>query len=262
MSVIKTKTLDRKIAFISAPELASGDENLNIFSVLLDSSWQFGNAEYFVNFFTTDEKEGIIKKLDVQNNLGICSVPNKTLEKHGNFYFGIFAQTPEGTIKTSAVTPYRIIKGIETMATGDDYISLLTLKNKFIMLINSNTNGLLLNNEMDFEDEIDPTFTNYMSGLHAVVSDYSVFLDAVYSLIQRYINPDFEKATDFDFAPLIYYIILSEYLRNSVSQASFDSISDELDVSNDQLEQKSQTLENIKSIYEIFYIGDETNSNT
>lgn len=269
LSVIKAKTLDRKIAFISAPELVSGDENLNIFTVLLDSSWQFANAEYFINFFTTDEKEGIIKKLDVQNSLGVCTVPNKTLEKYGNFSFGIFAQTPDGTVKTSAVTQYRIQKGIETLASGRDNISLLTLKNQFIKLINSNTNGSLLSAEMDFENEIDPTFTNYMSDLHSVVSDYSSFLEAEYLLIQQYINPDFERMNDSAFAPLIYYIVLSEYLRNSVSQASFDSVSDELDVSNGQieqlqaqLEQKEQITDNIKSIYENFYIGVETNGNT
>ncbi|MBQ7596938.1 MAG: hypothetical protein IJU45_09765, partial [Clostridia bacterium] len=164
---------------------------------------------------------------------------------------------------------YRIQKGIETLASGRDIMSLLALKNKFIMLINSNTIVSLLSADMDFENEIDPTFTNYMSGLHATVSDYSSFLDAIYFLIQNYINPDFERMNDSDFAPLIYYIVLNEYLRNSVTQASFDSISDELDISNGQieqlqaqLEQKEQTINNIKSIYEDLYIRGETNGNT
>ena len=269
MSVIKTKTLDSKIAFISAPEITSGDENVNRITVLLDETWQIQDAEYFINFFTEDEKQGIINKLDVQENIGVCGIPNKVLERQGSFFFGLFAKAPDGRIKTSAVVQYRVGKGIDTQAGGKDIISLLALKNKFIQLINANTASGLLSPDMDFDNEIDPTFTNYMARIHTVESDYISYVDSYYNLICEFLEPDFEKIDDYSWAPLVYYFILYEYISGSVSQASYDSISEELDVSNNtiqtlqaELEMKNQTINSIQSVYENFYIGGALNGNT
>ena len=140
MSVIKTKTLDRNIIFISAPEITSGDENNNTIAILLDSSWMIQDAEYYITFFTTDEEDGIIKKLDVQDRLCVCSVPDKTVANEGSFYFGLFAKAPDGTVKTSAIASYAVHKGIITDSEGEDTLSMLAMKNKFISLINISYN--------------------------------------------------------------------------------------------------------------------------
>lgn len=269
LSVIKAKTLDRRIVFVSAPEITSGDENLNIFALLLDPSWQIQDAEYFINFFTSNEKEGTVKKLDIQDRLGICVIPNKVVEKEGSFYLGLYAKAPDGMVKTSAIAQYRVGKGIETGSTVQDIMSMITLKNKFISLINANTSSSLLSPEMDFDNEIDPIFTNFMSRLHAITSDYNAFLDSIFYLIHRFINDEAEAISDITFAPITYYIVLFEYLKNSVPKVSYDSVNDELDISNEQneqlqaeLDQKTQTLDNLISLFVNLYIGGDTNSNS
>ena len=229
LSVIKTKTLDRNIIFISAPEITSGDENNNTIAILLDSSWMIQDAEYFITFFTTDEEDGIIKKLDVQDRLCVCSVPDKAVKNEGSFYFGLFAKAPDGTVKTSAIASYAVRKGIITDSQGEDTLSMLAMKNKFIDLINSNTYDTLLSPEMDFDNEIDPTFTNYMSNLHLADYKYTSIVDSLFEIIKKFIDTDAEKIDDPDFAPLIYYLIVYEYVKNASSQVSSDSAGDDLD---------------------------------
>ena len=89
------------------------------------------------------------------------------------------------------------------------------------------------------------------------------------NLICEFLEPDFEKIDDYSWAPLVYYFILYEYISGSVSQASYDSISEELDISNNtiqtlqaELEMKNQTINSIQSVYENFYIGGALNGNT
>ena len=270
MSIIKAKTEDRNIVLISDPELTSGDENLDVLAIRLDSSWLLSKADYYINFFLSDESEGIIKEAEKVSNICACAIPNKMFEREGSFYFGIFAKTPDGIVKTSKMVEYRVKKGIATSADGVDIMTLAELKSKFIRMINANTFFGMLDEEMDFDNEIEPTYCSYMNTMYAVLSDYQSFVNDIFKIIKKYIYPDIEPLNNnITLAAIIYTVLLQDYFENSVSRASFDSVNDELTELNlqkqqllEELNQKDRTLDNIKNIFERLYIGGAANGNS
>lgn len=221
MSRIKTITNDSRLIIATRPEITSGSRNVNEISVVLDKTWRFDSAEYFVNFYTDDEENGMIRRLVLSGSTGSCIIPYHITEKEGFFHFGIFAKADEDIIKTSEVTAYEIKKGIGTQAKGDEHETLVELRRFFIDLINANSRLPVLDYSMRLED-IDMTYTTFMSQIQSTLSNLGEFSDALYSIIRQYVNPELERISDSSMAYIFYFAELENYFQNA-SDIQFNS---------------------------------------
>ncbi len=226
LSRIKTVTNDSRLIIITRPEITSGSRNVNEISVVLDKTWNFDSAEYFVNFYTDDETNGMIRRLVFSGSTGSCVIPYYITEKEGFFHFGIFAKADDDIIKTSEVAAYEVRKGINTHAEGNEHETFKELRKLFIDLINANCRAPVLDYSMRFED-IDMSYTNFMSQVNSTLGNLNEFTEALYSVVKEYINPDLERISDSSMAYIFYFAELENYLREN-ADINLDSVMNDI----------------------------------
>lgn len=224
MSKIKAVTNGNKLIIKARPLITSGSRNADELSVVFDKSWDFDSALYYVNFYTSDDNDGIIRRLDVSGNTGTCMLPEYITREDGYFHFGVFARADSDIVKTSETVGYVVEKGVCTAPSGDEHDTLRELRKRFIDLINSNVHTVSLDYGMRFED-IDMTFTSGMSDIYGTFQLYSSYASGLFRLVQEYINPDITEFEDDDMTFLMCFVELEDYLRNS-SQIGTDSYDD------------------------------------
>lgn len=232
MSRIKAITNDKKLIITSRPVLTSGSRNVDEFCVVFDKTWNFDNANYFVNFFIDSETSGVIRRLTVSGKVGTCDIPEYITQKDGFFHIGVFAKADDDVIKTSDIVGYEVKKGICAESDAGERYSVFEIKKQFIDMINDAIFGSALTYDMEF-DNIDLNFSDYISSMYSALATGSSFIDSLYDIIKEYIDSDYEKQTDNSTAYVMYMSTLQEYLENIVPKAQFDSVSDELEAVSD-----------------------------
>lgn len=226
LSKIKAVTKDKRLIITSRPVITSGSKNVDELSVVFDKTWDFDSAEYFVNFFIDDDKNGVIRHLSVSGNVGRCEIPIYITRNEGFFHFGVFARADGDIIKTSDIVGYEVKRGICVEPNGDEHDTLAELKKRFIDMINREIPLSTLYYEMRFED-IELNFSEYMQQLFLALQNYGVSSDSLYNIIKNNIDPDIEKLNDPTDAFIAYSMIIEEYFRESVPMIEFDSVNDE-----------------------------------
>lgn len=225
MSKIKTVTNDKKLIITSRPPITSGSRNVDELSVVFDKTWDYDEALYYVNFYTDDENDGVIRRLDMSGNTGTCSLPEYITREDGFFHFGVFAKADDDIVKTSDVVGYEVKKGACIAPTGDEHDTVSEIRRRFIDLLNANVQGISLNYGMRFED-IDMTFTTRMSELYSTLQTYISFASGLFTLVREYINPDVIEIDDPTMQFLACFVELENYLRDN-SSMSPDSVGDD-----------------------------------
>lgn len=228
LSRIKAVTNDKKLIITSRPIITSGSKNVDTLAVVLDKTWNFTTADYYVNFFIDSDTNGVIRKLSVTGNVGTCDVPIYITRNEGFFHFGVFAKANDDVIKTSDIAGYEVKKGICVEPEGDEHDTLAELKKRFVDMINSAIFGISLQYDMRFED-IDLNFSDCISALYSSQATCNSFINSLYEIIKEFIDADYQKEDDPSSAYITYLSTIRDYLEDNVSRAQYNSVSDELE---------------------------------
>lgn len=108
MSKIDISCIDQTLILNSAPEITSGDVNVDVVQFTLDDSWNEFTSK--IAIFYRDVKSVYQQVID-KNNCAI--IPREVLDKKAKIYIGIFGANGD-KIKTSSIITYNIGKGAIT----------------------------------------------------------------------------------------------------------------------------------------------------
>ena len=226
MSKIRAVTNDNRLIITARPTITSGSRNIDELSVVFDKSWEFDSAFYYVNFYIDDDEDGIIRRFNVSGNVGRCTIPDYITAHDGFFHFGVFAKAGSDIVKTSDIAAYEIEKGICVDPDGDEHDTVNGLRRRFIDLLNANmTTGNIPYNAR-FE-QIDATFTTYMSELYGSLSGGSELYDALYTLVKENVNPNLERYPDDAMLLVSCFAELENYFENGSGSFDYDSADSE-----------------------------------
>lgn len=232
MSTIKAVTNDKKLVITSRPVITSGSKNVDKLAVVLDRTWNFLSADYYVNFYIDSDTNGVIRKLSVSGNVGTCDIPIYVTKEEGFFHFGVFARADGNVIKTSDIAGYEVKKGICVEPVGDEHDTLAEQKKRIVDMINNAIVGSALNYNMRLED-IELNFSEYIEALYSTQSYSSDFTESLYEIITDYIDPNYEQYDEISTAYVMYLSTIRDYLDENVSRAQYDSVSEELETLTD-----------------------------
>lgn len=230
MSKIRAVTNDNRLIITARPTITSGSRNIDELSVVFDKSWEFDSVYYFVNFFIDDDEDGVIRRFDVTGNVGRCDIPDYITAHDGFFHFGVFAKAGSDIVKTSDIAAYEIEKGICIAPDGDEHETAYGLKRRFIDLLNANMNSSSIPYNARFED-IDITFTTYMSELYGGLGSDSVVCDALFDLVKNNVNPNMIKLDDSSMIIMSCFAELENYFENGGGSFGYDSA----DIENEEI---------------------------
>ncbi len=226
MSKIKAVARDKKLIITSRPVLTSGSKNIDGFSVVFDKTWNFDSADYYVNFFIDDDKNGVIRHLDVSGNVGRCDIPFYITRNEGFFHFGVFAKADGDIVKTSDIVGYEVKRGICVEPDGDEHDTVTEIKKLFIDMINNNIYGGVLTYDMRFED-IELNFCEYINAFSEDMIIVGNLNESFYDVIKTHINSDIQRISAPKDALASYISVLREYFDEDSLQIEFNSINDE-----------------------------------
>ena len=245
MSKIKIKANDSTLTVTARPVITSGCKNLNTVSVILDKTWLFDDARYYFNFYREDDTHGIIREMEISGNTGECVIPFGAAEKEGFFHFGIFSKTEQGDIiKASEPIAYEVKKGISTESLGELNEYAFEVKRRLIRLMNANSSGLNLNENMSYDD-IDMNYTSYMNEKNAAVSVCTNSIAQLGTMIKEYVNPDLLDFGDILSSSVIYLSELNDYLINQEQEIGTDA-SEEINLF---LSEENNILQSLYTLY-------------
>ena len=222
MSRIRAVTNDNRLIITARPTITSGSRNIDELSVVFDKSWEFDSAFYFVNFYIDDAEDGIIRRFDVSGNTGRCTIPDYITAHDGFFHFGVFAKAGSDIVKTSDIAAYEIEKGICVSPDGDEHDTIGGLRRRFIDLLNANMHSSSIPYNARFED-IDITFTTYMSELYGAQGGSYIICDAFYNLVRENVNPNLERYSEDSMVLMSCFAELENYFANGSGSFSYDS---------------------------------------
>lgn len=182
MSVVKIKTCDQKIRFLSLPKITSGNRNTDYINVFVDDTWAYDNLVVSVIL------NNYILETVSENGSYNCHIPNELESSPGKIEVSIIGKSNNEIVKTTDKIYFIIEKGIDI----DSYIKPIDYRGFISNLIKE------LNSKFDLELQNESTFEEILAaidGIHFDSNIKSFFIDLLNSQLGLQLSYDDSEET-------------------------------------------------------------------
>lgn len=224
MSVVKIKTCDQKIRFLSLPKITSSNRNTDYINVFIDDTWTYDDLTVSVIL------NNYILETVLENGSYNCRIPNELESNPGKIEVSMIGKSNDEVVKTTDKIYFVVEKGIDI----DSYIKPIDYKGFILNLIKE------LNSKFDLELQNESTFEEILTAIDGVDFDpkiKSFFIDLLNSQLSLQLGYDADdieiveavsnkidelKQGTISFSILQYYVrkISNDYVTNPSEDAT------------------------------------------
>lgn len=182
MSVVKIKTNDQKIRFLSLPKITSGNRNTDYINVFIDDTWTYDDLVVSVIL------NNYILETVSENGSYNCRIPNELESNPGKIEVSIIGKSNDEIVKTTDKIYFIVEKGIDI----DSYIKPIDYRGFISNLIKE------LNNKFDLELQNESTFEEILAAIDGIDFDpklKSFFIDLLNSQLGLQLSYDDSEET-------------------------------------------------------------------